>query len=1467
MKIADRFRKSRFFRIDQGDRKTSKDRSGIALLTVLTVMALTTIMVMTFFSLAMSENRASATYSHGLQAQQVAEEAVNMVIAQIRKATTVSASSGTPIAWASQPGMIRTWRGRNFDAGYKLYSDERMLITSQAQVDADFNDIRNGWSNRNEQFVDLNEPVIRGRKVYYPIVNPTASTIPNWPKAIGRDQNGVEGFRYNWDAGHSVTDPGRMGQKGAARLNVAHVPMPVRWIYQLADGTLGSLDNSNRFRAMDSGVMPSENNRIVARFAFWADDETSKLNLNTAAGGLAWDIPRAGGQLDMDMARFQPAQHEWQRYPGHPATTHLIPALAPGVLDIVNDRDAMEMLFRVVPRIVGGGSRSGTRIINNRDPAEENGLIADKDPLYPSLDDMVMRPDRTPNQFPDARGRPLPENQLSEYLERAKFFLTVTSKAPETNMFNKPRVAIWPIFDAAIGSRKYMTHLTAFDRLIHYCASMGGRQGARFDYIFKRRNADSQTEDYLGIPRNKELYAYLSGLMKERIPGYGESFRSKYPRDDEQILTEIFDYIRSTNLHDDSLFTDFSNAYTPVNTNNHLTYTNPRNSRNRAISHLGHGQVVPITIGTTKGFGRFNTITGASIVAMCVGEGPGSQLYPSYPGMGSYRGRYDVQAGGAVIGTNYPPIPLGIKINDPAIEQVEDRNTWPEWMKDPEITPPQELSLMTDRNNWNWQLAFLDPFYVSNVIGAPNSTKFNRAALSPPDIVNNNDPFSNFTTKLKNGEKLVQAALFFELFSPSIGWNQLATDMKIKIDVSNMRFGVSRGNPEFLRNRFDWISNTRLLTWGERTYGGGRSHLYTLGASKRTGPSIGRLSMIDRGYTNAEEWNKYNLVTMPFVINDNDTFSLLSNAKVIFELYSGEASAQRESAPQGVGGRLPVQTIEMIFRPFSVPAPALEPGIPGYIDELRREFPAHSLLGSLSLTNDPGNPQRAVRVGGRDMPVSPAGRFSRLSQPGPSAIRSLDVVRSVSLRHGDVRLVAARQTVFDSEGIFTPHYRYDNNSVRMAHSLTNAAGGAFPGMINDSTRKIVPRLDYGWRRPIEMTGDVSTQVQLYGDFDNGAGLMIDGPYINKPDEGNTNALKLKYDQAIQDQWERMRDYGEFPYFAREWRHESGGPAFFSPNRLVSGPGVFGSLPTGVNTNKPWQTLLFRPNVVGNGYSSHPGAGRQQGGVDPPDHVIMDLFWMPVVEPYAISEPLSTAGKINMNYAMQPFKHIERTTALRGVLRSEFIMCVPNRWTRDYKTGVGRGVGYHWRDSPYGGNLQGKRLRSVIVEDETLDQFRDEYFDKGDLFKSASQICEIHLIGEDVARRIGGSKGSQIGTYKPTLAQMKNGRYWKDHAVVGDNSKERPYTNIHQRLTTKSNTFKVHYRAQVLKQARRAAGGSYEIWNPTMDTMQAEYRGSSIVERYVDPNDPNVPDYARNPNAPPLDLFYKFRVVNPTRFAP
>ncbi|NNE92212.1 MAG: hypothetical protein HKN23_11240 [Verrucomicrobiales bacterium] len=50
---------------------------------------------------------------------------------------------------------------------------------------------------------------------------------------------------------------------------------------------------------------------------------------------------------------------------------------------------------------------------------------------------------------------------------------------------------------------------------------------------------------------------------------------------------------------------------------------------------------------------------------------------------------------------------------------------------------------------------------------------------------------------------------------------------------------------------------------------------------------------------------------------------------------------------------------------------------------------------------------------------------------------------------------------------------------------------------------------------------------------------------------------------------------------------------------------------------------------------------------------------------------------------------------------------------------------------------------------------------------------------------------------------------------------------------------------------------------------AEYRGSTLVERYLEPHDPELPDYAKSSDEENKGLhhFYKLRVINHRRFTP
>ncbi|MGC1480098.1 MAG: Verru/Chthon cassette protein A, partial [Chthoniobacterales bacterium] len=165
-------------------------------------------------------------------------------------------------------------------------------------------------------------------------------------------------------------------------------------------------------------------------------------------------------------------------------------------------------------------------------------------------------------------------------------------------------------------------------------------------------------------------------------------------------------------------------------------------------------------------------------------------------------------------------------------------------------------------------------------------------------------------------------------------------------------------------------------------------------------------------------------------------------------------------------------------------------------------------------------------------------------------------------------------------------------------------------------------------------------------------------------------------------------------------------------------------------------------------------------------------------------------------------------------------------------------------------------------DATLEQF-EERFDSGDIFRSETEICSLHLV--PVPRDSG---TLSAGDMPPYFEIQNNG-------FTGDNYRERPYARILPKFTTKSNTFTVHYRVQVLKQAnRRTTGGAWGTWNEDSDFVLAEQRGSYTIERYIDPNDPEllgppVVDPATEPVLADasMEKYYKFRVVEHKKFSP
>jgi len=558
-------------------------------------------------------------------------------------------------------------------------------------------------------------------------------------------------------------------------------------------------------------------------------------------------------------------------------------------------------------------------------------------------------------------------------------------------------------------------------------------------------------------------------------------------------------------------------------------------------------------------------------------------------------------------------------------------------------------------------------------------------------------------------------------------------------------------------------------------------------------------------YSRGSTVQNYPYVSKVFTVSGNPSDFTFVGPELAVEIWSGEAPDDSRAAK--------IQTIRMKFpsNPLTLP-------FPGNRDTFQQR-----LSGTINSVDGAAN----------------------------SVISSNDVIRSIELTggahlpleaKGDLRIAMCMTDVPSS--FFEPRdgeSGYNDTSRRQVHGLNNGHGDRMPGHSGDST--VAAGGTNNVKPPILPKGinGVRRSDGVPGDWDRGISKHMNGAMSNKVDEGNT---RFRYSDSRG---------GRMPYY-RGRAIEETGQSYFTPNRQLPSAVMLGSLPTGVKANKPWQTLLFRPDRE-SGSNGHPGA---KTSVGPSDHLFLDLFQLPVIEPYAISEPFSTAGKVNMNYVIAPFgyakgdsgnvgtmnkkrSYIRRDTAVRGVLKSTFMMAIPNSEPDAGHT-----------ESPLSTN-QDKINRFPLDLDKTIEAMEARLNDQSvalasrpmTLFRSASEICEIDLFPNGLS--VNGSWAS----------------FWEDnYGMTGDNMRERPYAHLFPRFTTKSNVFTVHMRCQAIK---KAPGTSAGVFDPEKDQIVGEYRGASIVERFIDPNDPNLKGYDHSKDK--VDDFYRYRVVATKRFAP
>lgn len=1225
---------------------------GVALVLILGVLALVLVLAIGFLTRAASERVAAASYEAGLSARALGSTAVGIVQAQIDQASR--AGNGT--TWISQPGMIRVFRADGSpDSAAKLYSATTLAAGTGNLNTALLSDIPSAdWRNRQAEWVDLNSPAVLSGVTTFPILDPRAAETASVAGA-------VEGFRLTPLAGAT----------GWAQ----EAEMPVRWLYCLRNGEVVAPVSASANRVEFDPAVVTSANPIVGRIAFWTDDDSCKVNINTAGEGTFWDVPRTMSAQDAAMGNYQPALGEFVRYAGHPATTSLS-----AVFPAFNAQTLLSSgLF---PRYSWGGSNGGVRVATTPiDPKSDR--------LYSSATELLFDPRRDRLMLDTA------EVDAAEIAQRM-FFLTAHSRAPETNAFNLPRVAIWPIH-----VNETPAYRTEFDQLIARAASINDQP-----YFVQRERAESTTHDFVEIDRNRQLYAYLQALGTRTAPGSGGSFAAKYLDNWNQIVTQMFDYIRSANLVD-PLLDDAPDG---------IPYAGKsvKSDEGEAMAP-GFGTVAPFRHPTnnTLGFGRFYTLAEFSLHFICTADGddtdPADPLYSNVPPDG---------AGG-----------------------------------------PPNRNLTLDTN-----------------------------------------------TPLQAGQRRIMAAVHLRLFSPAQGWVTMQPRMQVEVDgLNSLRLGGQPLFPGSANARMDLGRHGADAGHLGAAYGGNPGTHYPL-YGKRA-PARGNLPADPSG-----SWAEdlYPFISNPVTVTPAGTPPQMTfqGGAVTVRLYTGDSTSANPEL---------VQTINIVVPDGNFPVPHLVRTAPGqFFNPPSAQYvplPNYSAQYFWSFGQSgavPGvEPRGRLHGAARGEAIVIAESFPRATTG--SFFHEDDVVRSMVVRHGDHRLIAGRSEVPNTE--FIAHPAWNTPSARFASHLYSSRPSIYwpPGY--DSGTLLNPQsAEQRYRQDIPSTRATADAPIITRDFDNGTAAAMDGAYINKPDEGNT-----------------YRGGTAIPYMYGGNIVGDAGSTFFSPSRQMPSPGVMGSLPSQTISGQPWRTLLFRPQ------ENHPS-----WNVAPRDHWLMDLFWMPVVEPYAISEPFSTAGKINLNQQIVPFTHIERQTGLHALLKGEKLGAIPITEANTYK----------YKDS-----YSGSQYRIPIDVAATVTHWKAR-FATGGAFRSASEICDLYVIPQ----------GQSVN---PTTGAWANATsFWVQNRLTGDNLRERIYTTLYPRVTVRSNIFTVHFWSQALKPR---ADSPAHVWEEFPGAIVGSYRGRSTIERFIDPNNSAIPNYAAESanlaTLPTLDTFYRWRTLGTVQFSP
>ncbi len=1519
---------------------------------MLSFLVLITIMVVAFFSSTATEAVAAKTETNLQTTRQLADSTIQYVIGQIRQAT----SGGTTRAWASQPGMIRTWNDAGQpDQAFKLYSAQKMRepVTGSYSPASDMP--ASTWENDKALWTDLNAPILSGNNTVFPILDPRAAATVTGNHSL------VEGFSYDASALSGARAPTSTSDASA------RAPMPVRWIYVLKDGRFSTPSSGSGTVAdfANSDPKPTANNPIVGRVAFWTDDETCKLNLNTAVGGVPWDIPTYTAGIDLHFSRYKPVKDEFARYPGHPATTSLAPVfwsfgnlkspdetLMPFLNPTLNvgnkynlagaDTSSgvesadvkpyypssgsaaafLKKMLDLNPKNELGGTELGTKptVIDETTSPQQT---LDSDRLLSSVDEVFFdmpgtaNGERPPNAF---------SLQASD-VDKLRFFITTHSRAPETNPLNQPKVGIWPINETKrnpANPKSIPDPRTPTDKLMAFCSTLNGKA-----YYFTRNNPDSSTTDFQPGSRNDQLFDYLENSLGEPIPGFGGNLKDRYTTEGlRQILTLGYDFTRVSNITDTFDFVYRSRFDTEAP----FAFVPPR----QVLNERGRGQVVPIKITKDgknyKGLGRFVTIkqVGLHFIAQAANQppclidastgAPTTSPNPMHPWVDDMPaavvvtdnedGSWNIDAGSSA----YPTFLLGSGNSTTAQTHAGLPLRTDRWIQDPNILTSTDNTTVTLRNNL-----------------------INKRYQGPSNIYGTGTSGGNATTGNSTNSQLLPRP-WPSSETGSLGPHQTLIQAIFIVDPVL----VNPGNPPYIgayKVRVKGLDKFKVQTSsGMSSLGFGANLTQSANDTAIASPDYNVGYGTISGFRSGSELSVNRKLTF-INFTDNSTIKpIVTGSDFAFEGGTIEVEILTDPA---IGSAEVIQKFTIEFPSTSFPTPLLAP-----MPTIKAMLAGGTLSSNYTSTGKPATitdltpssmltldeSSRLAKntnfgVGSEIYSVASRAAYfitdsilpERMTNPANDfrAKLSADTIRTIEVLYGDTRVTGLLNDVPSS--FFKPHKYYYDKEMRSAHSLRKPLGANYQGATDqllttssdvkytanhtsgyfDNYRNVpalaAPKFRaLGARLSTSTLGsavairssfpNVTSSVDFSdsgfsevwkngGDFDTGPGLTLDGPYIGKATEGGQSSRFMRSFLASGIDGSNINpdfnnNFGSIDY---GYANLQGGP-----NKQIPSPVVFGSLPVGNTPSNSWRTLLFSPNPVSINHlslSEVAPAGNSPVAGKAPDFLYLDFFNMPVVEPYAISEPFSTAGKVNLNYQIAPFTYIQRDTALRGVLRSALITASDDQWAENRKYRETGGLNYTNNDTlSYVNYLQQTghwAFRYPIHISETLKQF-DQRFSNGDIFRAPSEICSLWLYpGRQPTASAPENPGIALVNWDANSAGIK--AWWYNNpgttskSVTGDNMRERPYATIYPRLTTKSNTYTLHCRVQTLS---KSPGGNTATWDETRDRAVSEYRGSAMIERYVDPSDPQIPDFASAANAGvALDEFYRYRVLNTKRFAP